>query len=277
MKKYIFLFVVFFHQHTFAWGPTGHRVVGEIAMDYLEIPALKKIAKLLQGQSFAKISTWPDEIKSDPKNYQYTFNWHYTDWPNGMHDHDETKSSGILLEAIEKQMLTLKDSTASDEKKVFALKFLIHLVGDLHMPLHVGSGLDRGGNDCKVYFQNRLTNLHSVWDEEMINSTHLSFTEMVKFIRQGRNPQDLKDWRNGSPIDWARESKTIRSSLYPLVDLTVTEGALQPYCKTGSEIPAADIPKLSYEYSYKFMPVVETRLLQAGIRLAILLNNSLKD
>lgn len=251
-----------------AWGPTGHRVVGEVATKFLTASSLDQVSTILGGQSLARVANWPDEIKSEPQTYKYTFNWHYTDWADEAHDHDETNSSGLLITSIREQLRVLKDPAAASAAKAFALKMVIHLVGDLHMPLHVGNGQDQGGNNCRVYFHNKATNLHALWDEGLIDFTKLSYSEMTDFVSQGRRPADVASWKMGDLIDWARESKTLRLTIYP-------GPADKAYCR--KELPVADdeLPRLAYEYSYQFLPIVEQRLFQAGVRLAVLLNQTL--
>jgi S1/P1 Nuclease len=260
----------------FAWGPTGHRVVGEVAEKFLEPSVKLKVHKILQGSTLARVANWPDEIKSDPTNYSSTYNWHYTDWADEAHDHDETNSSGKLLTSISEQLKVLKDSASAEDKKLFALKFIIHLVGDLHMPLHVGNGLDQGGNACKVIFHKQVTNLHALWDEGMIDFTKLSFSEMAKFIAQGKTLPEVAAWRKGDVLDWARESKELRAQIYP-DNVVPTPGpqSSRTYCRMDVPVQESEMPKLSYDYSYKFIPVVEKRLFQAGLRLAVLLNSNL--
>jgi len=278
MKYFLTLFCLMMTQSALAWGPTGHRVVGEVATQYLNSKTLKKVEAILEGQSLARVSTWSDEIKSDPQNYQYTFNWHYTTWSTDDHDHSEhqeTSSTGFLLKSIREQLDVLKDRKASREKKEFALKFIVHLVGDLHMPLHVGTGSDQGGNFCKVTFMGRPTNLHALWDEGMISFAGLSFTELARFVTEDKSQADIKLARQGTIIDWALESKKIVPTLYPTEVVTsTTPVSIKTYCK--KEVLPEEMPQLSYEYSYRFMPVLNQRLFEGGIRLAKLLNENLK-
>src|SRR5690606_6045852 len=175
------------------------------------------------------------------------------------------------------QLAVLKDPAASKEKKAFALKFIVHLIGDLHMPLHVGNGLDRGGNSCKVLFHGKEFNLHALWDEGMIEFTQLSFTELAQFATEGRKLEDSRSWKLGSPVDWALESKQLRAQIYPADVVASTEPISQRrYCRQDVPVTMEEMPKLGYEYSYLFMPVVEKRLFQAGLRLAQLLNQALQ-
>jgi len=276
MKSFI-LVLGLMSANAFAWGPTGHRVVGAVAEKHLDIAVHSKIFKILGGQSLSRVANWPDEIKSEPAKYSYTFNWHYTDWADDAHDHDETTSSGKLLGSIKEQVAVLKNPEATDEAKVFALKFIIHLVGDLHQPLHVGNGLDQGGNLCKVTFQGQAMNLHALWDEGMINFTKLSYSELADYVSQGRTREEILAWKSGTVVDWALESKELRGKIYPENVLPTPEPmSVKQYCRKDIVVTAEETPKLSYDYSYKFVPVVEQRLYQAGVRLAMVLNEALK-
>jgi len=276
MKTLILAFA-FISTNALAWGPTGHRTVAQVAERYMHTGALVKAYNILGNRSFARVANWPDEIKSEPENYSHTFNWHYTDWPDHAHEHDESVSTGKLVSSIREQLEVLKKANATQEQKAFALKFLIHLVGDLHMPFHVGNGVDRGGNACKVLFHDEPMNLHLLWDEKMIDFTRLSYTELSQFVIQGRTIEEIKKWRTGDVLDWALESKQLRASIYPENVNPVSEPvSVKQYCRTDITVAKEDMPKLSYDYSYRFMPVVEQRLFQAGLRLAMLLNEALK-
>lgn len=263
--------------NAFAWGPTGHRVVGAVAEKHLDPHVAVKVMKILKGQTLSRVSNWSDEIKSEPETYSHTYNWHYTDWKDEDHNHDETHSSGKLMTAIKEQMAVLKDPEASNDSKNFALKFIVHLIGDLHQPLHVGNGLDQGGNKCRVTFHRRELNLHQLWDEALIDFTNLSYTELANYVSQGRTKEEYQSWKGGTPIDWALESKILRGQIYP-ADVNPSEKpmSLRQYCRSDIVVQAEDMPKLGYEYSYKFVPVIEKRLYQAGLRLATMLNQALR-
>lgn len=271
MKILVSLFTLVISAQALAWGPTGHRVVGELATRYLEISSLSKIQQILDGQSLARVSTWPDEIKSEPQTYSHTYNWHYTTWHSTAHTHShehENDESGYLLKSVKEQTEILKNVQSTKSQKAFAIKFLVHLIGDAHMPFHVGNGNDRGGNYCKVKFHSKQFNLHALWDEGMIDFNGLSYTEFAKFIRDGKTVQDIQKARQGEMLDWVKESKEILPTLYP------AEVNNQKYCDKDSSWDVA--PQLGYEYSYKYLPVIEKRLFEAGIRLAQVLNEALK-
>lgn len=264
--KILFLAVVISSQ-VFAWGPTGHRAIGEIAERQLSPEVLAKVKAILEGQTLAQVSTWGDEIKSDPKTYGHTFNWHYMEWPEGK-KYDEKTSNGSLLRSLSEQVMVLKDKVSSQEKKNFALKMLVHLVGDMHMPLHVGTGLDTGATKCEVLYHGERTTLHRVWDEDMIDRSRLSFTELANFASNRFSESDKKSWSGGTPLEWAEESKALRGLIYPPHPKT--------YCRDDGQVPESKKPSLGYDYSDKTFVVLQRRIFQGGLRLGQLVNEALR-
>jgi hypothetical protein len=282
-KSTLILIILSFSITANAWGPTGHRAVGDIAEKYLSKRNLRKVRKLLDGESLVRASNWPDKIKSDPAQYKYTYSWHYTSWPTEQDNYDPSTAQGSLLEALQNNIDILSNKKKTKLERAFALKFIVHLMGDLHQPLHVGNGEDRGGNRCKVYFHRVLSNLHRLWDGQLIQFTNLSYTELSKFIidKHGKNAKHVN---GGTILSWAAESKNIRETIYPkevvLTDTTETKkinrgSSKMRYCQTEVEVPDAEIPRLSYQYSYAFMPIVEERIFRAGVRLAKIIKEAL--
>ncbi len=232
----------------FAWGPTGHRATGLIAGQYLNPRAKKKIAAILNNESIAMVSTWMDEIRSDSA-YNYTTDWHWTTIPDGKHYGDvESNPDGKAVMMIEKITVELKSGKLTPLQEKEYLKFLIHLVGDIHQPLHVGRPGDRGGNDVKVKWFRNDSNLHRVWDSDMIDETRLSYTELAQALVRP-DKETVSKWQGASVRDWAVESMSYRPQVYDIGNST-----------------------LGYVYSYKYFPIAKLRLLQSGIRLAGLLN-----
>jgi hypothetical protein len=134
--------------------------VGQIAYNHLSKKARKNIEKVLKGQSIAMVSNFMDEIKSDPK-YDSLSPWHYCTIPDGV-DYSGAPEEGDVIMGIETYTSLLRRGGLSIEEEQFALKCLIHLVGDIHQPLHVGNGQDRGGNDVRVTYFWESSNLHRV-------------------------------------------------------------------------------------------------------------------
>lgn len=231
------------------WGPTGHRATGYIANRYLSKKTKAQLERILKGQSLAIASTWMDEVRSDTAFVKMN-DWHWVTIPDGMkYDQVEKNPKGDLLQTIDRLITELKQKKVSAEMEAQYVKMLIHLIGDIHMPLHVGRGDDYGGNAIKVSWFRSETNLHHIWDEDMINETHLSYTELAESLDKPTE-QQLKDWRTSGLFDWATESMAYRSQIYDI--------------KNG---------KLGYEYSYYNFPTVRLRLLQAGVRIAQVLND----
>lgn len=260
----------------FAWGQSGHRAIGEIAEKNMRPESVKKAEALLDGEDLAFVAGWADDIKSN-RHFNYADKWHYTTWEDAdgqFHSGKENGGTGLLMSQIDRQLAVLRDTKASKAEKAMALRFTVHLVGDLHQPLHVGGGGDQGGNFCKVTWHGRNTNLHRVWDSDMIDSTDLSFTELARFASTGRSAEQNKTWRTGTVRDWAEESKRIRSDIYPAeVQRPLAPVSKLTYCQKDVAVEA--MPKLGYEYSYRFLPVVYERVYQAGLRLAKLLDENL--
>ncbi|MBI2689065.1 MAG: S1/P1 nuclease [Acidobacteria bacterium] len=236
---------------SFGWGKTGHRVVGQIAENHLSPKAAQGIRDLLGADSLAEVANWPDEIRSDP-TWKMADPWHYVNIPDGQtYDSMEKNPAGDILVALKKFEATLRNPSISKEERIQALKFLVHLVGDLHQPLHAGKRDDLGGNRVTVnwFRSTEATNLHTVWDELLIEHERLSFTEWARFLDNPSEPE-IKQWQSTSYSTWMAESYALRGRCYEF----------------KQELP------LSYDYVYKSMPIVKQRLLQAGVRLAGTLN-----
>jgi hypothetical protein len=231
-----------------AWGPTGHRATGWIADKYLNKNARKNLERILNGQSLAIAATWMDEIRSD-STYDYTTDWHWvTIQDNQSYAQSVKNPKGDVVATIERIIANLKAKKLSGKQEMEAVKMLIHLIGDIHQPLHVGGGNDRGGNDVKVTWFRSDSNLHRVWDSEMIDDTKLSYTELAQSLDKP-DAATLARLQKSSVNDWATESMSFRKQVY----------------QYGNG-------KLGYEYAYRNMPLVRDQLLKAGIRIAAVLN-----
>lgn len=234
---------------SFGWGQTGHRVTGYIADQYLTKKAKKEIERILEGQSLAMVSTWMDEIRSDSAYNHYSADWHWvTIQDDETYDQSKKNKNGDVIQTIERLITELKSKKLSVKQETEYVKMLVHLIGDVHQPLHVGGGNDRGGNSVKVMWFRADSNLHRVWDSDMIDDTRLSYTEFAQSLE---SPGELllKQWRKSNVRDWAKESMSYRKQVYDT--------------KRGN---------LGYEYSYYNLHIVRLRLLQAGVRLASVLN-----
>ncbi len=259
MSSSFFYRAMFFYAFLFftvikvgAWGQTGHRIVGDIAESYLTKKAKKNLKKLMGHESLAIASTWMDDIKSD-KRYDHTHDWHWVSIPDGMKYEDTEKNpNGDVIMTLERLIFELKNNQLTDSTKVEYIRMMVHLVGDIHQPLHVGNGLDRGGNQVKVKWFGQNSNLHRVWDTDMIQGQKLSYTEYSCAINHASKDQ-ISLWQSSSVRDWAYESMAVRQQIY-MVD---------------------NPDRLGYHYAYNQKELLDQRMLQAGIRLAGLLNQIL--
>jgi hypothetical protein len=233
------------------WGPTGHRTLGKIAQKHLKRKVKRKIKKLLNGESLAFVSTYADEIKSD-RNYSKFYTWHYVNFPfNSKYEDSKKNPKGDLVSGINTCIRILKDKSSSKKDKVFYLKMLVHLIGDLHQPLHVGRSEDKGGNTIQVQWFNKGTNLHRVWDVDMIEQWNMSYIELADNSALLTKNQ-INAYKKGSVIDWIYDSQKLAIKVY---------------------VSAKSGDKLSYRYSYNHFSTVRKQLQKGGIRLAKVLND----
>lgn len=252
MKRTIFLILLFpsLVLGNAFWGQTGHRVTGAIAQNHLSGKAKKALNDLLDGQSLAFVSTFGDDIKAD-RSYNRYGAWHYVNYPMGILYRDSEKSAeGDIITAIETCTAIVANKANSREDRVFHLKMLIHLIGDLHQPMHTSRAEDKGGNDIQVQWFGRGSNLHKVWDTEMIDSFGMTFTELAQALDR-LSKKEIKQIQTGSIHDWVDESHEICGQLYDTVELG---------------------EKLGYAYSYTHNDLLFEQLQKGGYRLAKVLN-----
>ena len=238
-----------------AWGLLGHRIVGEIAESHLNAKAKAAIKKILGDESIAMAANFADFIKSD-STLKYLDTWHYVDFDSGLNynqirEHLKTDTAADAYTRLNFLTSELKKKNLSADKKIFYLKLLIHIAGDIHQPLHVSAKGDRGGNDIKVLWFNQPNNLHSVWDTYFIESQQLSYTEYAHAINHV-SPQQKSLWQKQPLSKWIFDSYSISNNIR-------TE--LKPN------------QKLSYDYNFRYLKTLNEQLLKGGIHLAALLND----
>ena len=265
MKRIIILFMTAYlmlgNISSYAWGPTGHDVVAAIAEKHLTKKARKEIKKLLDGKSIVYYSSWMDNIQNSPywdESYKITKTWHYANVDKGKtyqtmpknENGDVVSSLQMLTDAMESHYSELTDSM-----KVDYLKMIVHMVGDLHCPMHAGRLSDRGGNGTKVKWFGQNTNIHSVWDSKIVESSRRwSYSEWVEQIDR-TSKSYKKEIMSGTVEDWFAETVKHADSIYTYV-----------------ENLGQSTPNLSYQFVYDFFPVLEEQLLHGGYRLAYVLN-----
>lgn len=240
---------------TFAWGPKGHDVVAYVAECHLSKRAAAQLDELLGGYSPVYWANWLDNASNTPQ-YRYTKTWHYMNIDEGKDiETMEREPKGDLLTALEGIIAGLKSHKLSRENESLYVKMLIHLIGDLHCPMHAGHKTDLGGNRIKVRYFGKESKLHSVWDSSIVESAHRwSYSEWQQQCDRLSNEESERVCQ-GSITDWFRETVEICRDVYA----SSPEGS-----------------NLSYDYVAKYSPVVEQQLVRGGHRLAAILNEIYK-
>lgn len=238
-----------------AWGQLGHRVIGELAEERISGRTRAEIELILGEEGLAEASTWADEQRSNPAVFwqEEAGPYHYVTVPQGqIYENIGPPEEGDALSALALFTETVRDPSATREERGLALRFIVHIVGDVHQPLHAGSGEDRGGNDVKVLWLGEESNLHSVWDNRMIEGQDLSYTEYTAWLGRQIEPTETIAWWGAQPQVWIGESTQIRDTIYP---------------------PSADqVPNLGYAYQFQHLATAELRLQQGAVRLAAYLD-----
>jgi hypothetical protein len=256
LRSILFTGVLLISQQAFCWGLLGHRVIGQIAEMHLSKKAKKELHKLIGKETLALWSNWPDFIKSDSA-WNHVSPWHYVNVPGHLPKEKFMEAlknipGKSLYSQIPAMMAELKDKSLPLEQRKRALIFLVHFVGDLHQPLHVGRAEDLGGNRVVVYWFDKKTNLHTVWDSMLMEYQQYSYTEYSNLLDIAAK-EDIRKWSETSLEDCFYESYTLANGVY---DSTPAES------------------KLGYSYNFKFQKIMEQQLLKGGIRLAAMLNQA---
>ena len=181
MKRFVIsilsIFIMLESISLYAWGPMGHDVVAAIAENNLTKKAKKNLEKLLDGKSIVYYASWMDNIQNSPywkDGYNKTKTWHYANVDKGLtYETMKKEPKGDVITGLEQLTDALKNhyTELTDSMRVDYVKMIIHMVGDMHCPMHAGRLSDRGGNSKKVRWFGQNTNLHSVWDSRMIESS----------------------------------------------------------------------------------------------------------
>ena len=236
------------------WGKTGHRVVSKLAQQYLTTKAQKEIDILLDGASLVSISTYGDEIKSNPK-YKALRPWHYINLSlDESYANAKKNPKGDVVMAIKKCIAKVKDQNEPKNERAFYLKLLVHFIGDLHQPMHVGRKEDRGGNSIRLQWFGKTSNLHRLWDSHLIDSHGMNATQLLGDLEE-LSPKLIKEIQNQSLEQWVNESQALAKIIYE---------------NTPSN------SKLGEEYQSRYLPLLKIQLQRGGLRLAAQLNEIFK-
>lgn len=241
----------------FAWGLKGHDVIACIAEHHLTEKAKENIDKILGGKSMIYYSSWIDNVQNSPywiNGYDRTNTWHYFNVDEGFTPQTMPRNpKGDVVSALNMIIDSLGNyqDELSDSVKIDYLRMLIHFVGDMHCPMHVGHLSDKGGHGVRIKWFGQNTNLHTLWDTKLVESVHAwSYTEWQQNLDRCTQ-EEFDEMSAGTPEDWLIETWHITVGIYE-------------YTKPEENY--------SFKYMYDYAPVVERQFLLAGYRLAALLN-----
>jgi hypothetical protein len=240
-------------QPVFRWWDLGHREVARLAELRLTPRAREAVRDILGGQSMSDASVWADNIK----NYRHDADpLHYVNIPLRDTVYVPARHcprGRCIIAAIEHDRRVLADPAASRGDRAEALRFLIHFLGDLHQPLHVGDNHDRGGNDRPVTLLGHPTNLHKVWDGELIDSSGVSEESYFAYLRRRMDSLDVRVLERGTVVDWAMEGHRISA------------GRVYRLPRNG---------RLGRAYVTANRPIIDRQIIGAAVRLAKVLNDA---
>ena len=240
----------------FAWGPAGHKIVAMIAEQKIRPQTRTRIKQILGNNvTLESVAIYADAVRD---RFPHTYNNHFVDIPkdNNAYDpsHDcpvDPEKGDCVLAALERFRAEAVNPNETIGRRRFALKFIVHLIGDMHQPLHCSDNNDRGGNDVLVKWFGADSNLHKVWDSKIIENAELSNEDFVETLLLDVTPQEINDYKKGNLLRWALEAHTIaRTNAYNL--------------------PANN--ELGDDYYDQNWAVVDRQLLRGGLRLARVLD-----
>lgn len=236
---------------TFAYDAVGHRIIADIAYNNLTDKARAQVDKVLGKKGMVYEATWADEVRSDNK-YAYSYQWHFQDLDDNMNAasikqllDNPTAEGQHLFFAIDSLTRRMKKNKDDAE----ALKFMVHFVGDLHQPMHMGRKDDKGGNKVDFNWFGRKTNLHAVWDGMLIESQKMSYSEYSQYLQDKFEPRKAEFKKHGI-LQSVVAAYTVRNMIYA-------------YDNSDTN---------NYHYLYFFADKVDEMLYRGGIQLANVLN-----
>lgn len=244
MRHILILFIsILSYQVLLAWGKSGHLIVGTIADSYLTAKAKQSIKQILGEETLADAGLWMDIVAND-KSYKNQDHWHYA--------YKDVVLEDNAIVKLEEFTALLQNSEAPQEEKLIALRSLIHIAADIHVPIHCGYMKDKGGHKGKLSWEDtgEKTNMHKVWDTDMIQRFQPDVNTYVSIIKPEINEDKIKNWGTRDFNVWVTESQELLDQVYDHPSST-----------------------LSVEYYNQNIVVVNDRLSMAAVRLAFLLNS----
>jgi hypothetical protein len=233
-------YIQFFTTTCFAWGKTGHHIIADIAELIMKENVKENVQKYLDNMSFEEAADWMDEMRSEDE-LDYMKPWHYIDLEKGEKYVPDDGDNLIDRLTITYNELNNKDSL-SPEAIHTDLLIMFHLVGDLFQPLHVGYPKDKGGNLYQISLNGRGTNLHAVWDRDIIEDENIILDDCMELYRS-LSPVRISQIKKTSFIEWMYLNRKLLNQIYPIGH------------------------KIDSRYLEKNKRIVEWQLVYAGIKL----------
>lgn len=279
----ILLFTALLSPNTFAWGDRGHEITALIAWQFMTPTTRRQVTQLLASDNsgltapdIAAQSTWADKYRDSDRNdarirYQQTFRWHFINLDLADPNFDtacvqpglnEEASRGpehaCIVDKINQFERELRDRNADIRERLRALQFVLHLIGDLHQPLHASNNDDDGGNRMHVIVgANNRMSLHSYWDGEVVRRLGRDVDNAAAILTKQINAEDITRWQRGTTRDWALESWRIaRGDIYRRLPEPLPDGSY----------------RLDNNYQNRAKEIARLQLQRGGVRLAFVLN-----
>ena len=248
MKKLILLltlFLLYLPFKSLAWGKEGHHIIAEVAYKYLSPTAKANVVKYLNGTTFDEASVWMDEMRSN-HSYDYMKPWHYINIEKG-ENYIQNSEENVVNEILSKEKELSNLTNLTPEQIRTDLLVLFHLIGDIHQPLHVGYGIDKGGNTVQVNFLGEGTNLHAIWDSKIIVQQNITLDDCLELI-SSLTANQVAAIKKNNVVGWMTESRSYLEDIYNF---------------TGHV--------LGVEYAQKNRGTIVKQLAYGGLRLAAVL------
>jgi nuclease S1 len=249
-----FAFVFYCRDAAYGWGDKGHRIVAILADTHLTEQARKEVRKLLpDGTTLADAAVWPDREGRRIAEFDRLHHVSIPDDADGYDQERDCKARNCMVEALNWFTSVVGDRKAPINLRLIALRYVAHLVGDMHQPLHAGRREDRGGTEITVSYRADTTNLHLFWDINIVEMEEGTAEELTRKLDESITEKQRTKWQSGDPKKWTDESfRLARSNAYAV----------------------GESMELSDEYVVTALTIVRRRLAQAGVRLGWLLNNT---
>lgn len=259
LPKFLALIALLAPAKALAWGAEGHEIVAAIGLRELTPAARSEVGRLLGGPvMMVHEASWADEIRDSRPE---TGGWHYVDIPLWAGSYDARRDCAdddCVVAQIDDDLRVLSNRHAPDAARAEALRFLIHFVADVHQPLHAEDNDDKGGNQVHVRLGRERASLHKLWDVDVVEPLGPDPDAIAESIEHDLPPGQRAAWQAGTAARWANEAHAIaREHIYPPLG------------------GARDL-RLPRDYAFREAPLARILLAKAGVRLAWLLNTTLK-